>query len=199
MRRSLVCPSPGALLVQGIASCKLGAPKVLSQERRGCHIASLCGSSNALHNTNSVSFVLVRQLISSPTINNWVAFKQSLCYLKGALGRGLLYSNYECFSDVDRETSNVDTKYIIMSLLKEIQFHGEVRSRMQCFNLLQSLNIELWHNLCVTQYRYPIYRVQVVSSLHQQQNCSMIILFMLPLILCFMKQNKRIKIDCHFV
>ena len=42
----------------------------------------------------------------SPTIDHWIAVEQILCYLKGAPGCGILYSNHEqniikCFSDSD--------------------------------------------------------------------------------------------------
>ena len=54
--------------------------------------------------THSVS--VVSQYMSSPTVDNWAAVKHILCYLKGALGRGILYSNHghnrvECFTDAD--------------------------------------------------------------------------------------------------
>ena len=52
------------------------------------------------------SISVVSQYMSSPTIDHWVAVEQILCYLKGALGRGILYSNHEhnrleCFTDAD--------------------------------------------------------------------------------------------------
>ena len=45
--------------------------------------------------------------MSSPTVDHWAAVKWILCYLKGAPGRGVLYSNHEhnrleCFTDADR-------------------------------------------------------------------------------------------------
>ena len=44
--------------------------------------------------------------MSSPTVDNWPAVEHILCYLKGAPGRGILYSNHghnrvECFTDTD--------------------------------------------------------------------------------------------------
>ena len=49
---------------------------------------------------------IVSQYMSSPTVDHWVAVEQILCYLKGAPGRGILYSNHghnglECFTDAD--------------------------------------------------------------------------------------------------
>ena len=52
------------------------------------------------------SVSVVSQYISSPTVDNWAAVEHILCYLKGAPGRGILYSNHrhnrvECFTDAD--------------------------------------------------------------------------------------------------
>ena len=54
--------------------------------------------------THSVS--VVSQYMSAPTVDHWAAVEQILCYLKGALRHGILYSNHghnriECFSDAD--------------------------------------------------------------------------------------------------
>ena len=52
------------------------------------------------------SVSVVSQYMSSPTVDHWVVIKHILCYLKGALRRGILYSNHghnrlECFMDAD--------------------------------------------------------------------------------------------------
>ena len=52
------------------------------------------------------SVSVVSQYMSSPTADHWAAIKHILCYLKGALRRGILYSNHghnrlECFMDAD--------------------------------------------------------------------------------------------------
>ncbi|KAK2974296.1 hypothetical protein RJ640_016782 [Escallonia rubra] len=57
----------------------------------------------------------VRQFMSEPTVKHWAALEQILCYLKGAPGLGLLYSNHghsyiECFSDADWAGSKLDRK-----------------------------------------------------------------------------------------
>ena len=38
---------------------------------------------------------VVSQYMSSPTVDRWAVVEQILCYLKGAPGRGILYSNHE--------------------------------------------------------------------------------------------------------
>ena len=54
---------------------------------------------NIAHSVN-----VVNQYMTVPTVDHWAAIEQIQCYLKGALGRGILYSNHghnkiECFSD----------------------------------------------------------------------------------------------------
>ena len=39
------------------------------------------------------SISVVSQSMSSPTVDNWTTVEHILCYLKGALRRGILYSN----------------------------------------------------------------------------------------------------------
>ena len=53
--------------------------------------------------------------MSSLTIDHWVFVEQILCYLKGALGHGILYGNHghnrlECFTDVDWAGSKEDRR-----------------------------------------------------------------------------------------
>ena len=60
---------------------------------------------------------VVSQYMSSPTIDNWAAIEHILCYLKGAPGRGILYSNHgynrvECFTDADWAGSKEDRRSI---------------------------------------------------------------------------------------
>ncbi|KAK2966742.1 hypothetical protein RJ640_001066 [Escallonia rubra] len=55
------------------------------------------------------------QFMSEPTVKHWAALKEIMCYLKGAPGLGLLYSNHghsciECFSDADWVGSKLDRK-----------------------------------------------------------------------------------------
>ena len=40
------------------------------------------------------SVSVVSRYMSSPTVDHWAAVEQILCYLKGALGRGILYNNH---------------------------------------------------------------------------------------------------------
>ena len=61
------------------------------------------------------SISVVSQYMSSPTVDNWAAVEHILCYLKGAPGRGILYSNHghnrvECFTDADWAGSKEDRR-----------------------------------------------------------------------------------------
>ena len=61
------------------------------------------------------SVSVVSQYMSSPTIDNWAVLEHILCYLKGASGRGILYSNHghnrvECFTDADWAGSKEDRR-----------------------------------------------------------------------------------------
>ena len=52
------------------------------------------------------SVSVVSQYMSSSTVDHWGVIEQILCYLQGAPGRGILYSNHghnrlECFKDAD--------------------------------------------------------------------------------------------------
>ena len=58
---------------------------------------------------------VVSQYMSSPTADHWAAVEQILCYLKGALRHGNLYSNHghnrlECFTDADWAGSKEDRR-----------------------------------------------------------------------------------------
>ena len=61
------------------------------------------------------SVSVVSQYMSSLTVDNWAAVQHILCYLKGALGRGILYCNHghnrvECFTDADWAGSKEDRR-----------------------------------------------------------------------------------------
>ena len=61
------------------------------------------------------SVSVVSQYMSAPIVNHWVVVEQILCYLKGALGGGILYSNHghnriECFTDAYWVGSKEDRK-----------------------------------------------------------------------------------------
>ncbi|RVW95890.1 Retrovirus-related Pol polyprotein from transposon RE1 [Vitis vinifera] len=58
---------------------------------------------------------VVSQFTSAPTVKHWAALEQILCYLKKALGLGILYSSQghtriECFSDADWVGSKFDRR-----------------------------------------------------------------------------------------
>ena len=67
------------------------------------------------HPDIAYSVSVVSQYMSSPTVDHWAVVEQILCYLKGAPGRGILYSNHghnrlECFTDADWARSKKDIR-----------------------------------------------------------------------------------------
>ena len=61
------------------------------------------------------SVSVVSQYMSAPTVDQWPAVEQILCYLKVASGHGVLYGNHwhniiECFSDIDWTGSKEDRR-----------------------------------------------------------------------------------------
>ena len=110
---------------------KLGAKPCSSPMAPGVHLTRegelfedperyrrLVGKLNYLivtHSDIAHSISVVSQYMSSSTIDNWAAVEHILCYLKGAPGRGILYSNYghnrvECFTDADWARSKEDRR-----------------------------------------------------------------------------------------
>ena len=58
---------------------------------------------------------VVSQYMASPTVDHWATVEQILCYLKGVLGLGILYSNHghnklECFTNADWAGSKEDRR-----------------------------------------------------------------------------------------
>ncbi|XP_048234686.1 uncharacterized protein LOC8263921 isoform X1 [Ricinus communis] len=96
------------------------------------------------------SVSVVSQYMSSSTVNHWTTVEQILCYLKGALGRGILYGNHgynriECFLDTDWAGPRMieDLLQAILYLLEGIWFHGKVRSKMLSHVQMRNQSIEL--------------------------------------------------------
>ena len=104
---------------------KLGVKPYSSPMVLGIHLTkegetfeNLKGKLNYLTVTSldiAYSVSVVSQYMSSLTIDDWALVEQILCYLKGALGRGILYSNHghnklECFMDADWAGSKEDKR-----------------------------------------------------------------------------------------
>lgn len=75
----------------------------------------------------------------------WEVLEQILCYEKGALSQGILYSNHgynyvECFSGAHQAGSKIDQT--IVYLLEELLFREKVRNTMQSLYQVQKQNIE---------------------------------------------------------
>ena len=67
------------------------------------------------HPDIAYSISVVSQYMASPTVDHWVVVEQIICYLKGAPGHGILYSNHghnrlECFTYADWVGSKEDRR-----------------------------------------------------------------------------------------
>ena len=95
---------------------------------------------------------MFNQFMTTPTVKHWAALEQILCYLNGAPGLGIVYSNnghtrVECFADADWAGSKIDrSTTAIVSLWVETCCHREVRNKMLYLDPVQNASIELWHN-----------------------------------------------------
>ena len=77
---------------------------------------------------------VVNQYMSAPTVDNWAVVEHIICYLKGALGRGILYSNHghnrvECFTDADwarlKEDRRSTSSYCVFVGLFPVQVQSQ--------------------------------------------------------------------------
>ena len=67
------------------------------------------------------SVIVVSQYMSTPTVDHWVVVENILCYLKGVLERGILYSNHghnriECFTNADWAGSKEEIHFKLLCL-----------------------------------------------------------------------------------
>ena len=149
---------------------KLGAKPCSSPMAPGLHLTRegelfedperyrrLVGKQNYLTVTRpdiAHSVSVVSQYMSSPTIDNWATVEHILCYLKGAPGRGILYSNHghnrvECFTDADWAGSKEDRRSIFGYC---VFIGGNLvlwKSKKQGCQ-----NIEQWHSPCVKSFGF---------------------------------------------
>ena len=154
------------------------------------------------------SVSVVSQYMSSPTVDHWTAVEQILCYLKGALGRGILYSNHghnklECFIDVAWARSKEDRR----STSGYCMFVGGVlvswKSKKQSIVSRSSAESEY---RAMTQSAYKIMwlhqllaDVSIKTSVPAKLWCDNQAALHITSNLVFHERTKHIEIDCHFV
>ena len=98
--------------------------------------------------THSVNFL--SKYMSSPSVDHLTNVEQILCYLKGALGRGILYSNHghnklECFPNADWARSKEDrrstSEYCVFVGGNLVSWKSK-ENRVLSPDLVHNLNIE---------------------------------------------------------
>ena len=154
------------------------------------------------------SVSVVSQYMSSPTIGNWAAVEHILCYLKGAPGRGILYSNHEhnrveCFTDADWAGSKEDRKstsgycvFVGRNLVSWKSKKQGVVSRSSAESeyraMTQSVCEIMWLHQLLTEVGIMI----VVPAKLWCDNQVALHVASNPV---FHERTKNIEIDCHFV
>jgi len=151
---------------------------------------------------------IVSQFMSAPTIKHWAALEQILCYLKGAPGLGILYSDHrhtriECFANADWAGSRIDrrstTGYCVFiggnlvswrSKKKTVVSRSSAESEYRA--MAQSTCEILWiHHLLVEIGLNPLSPAKLwcdnQAALHIASN---------PV---YHERTKHIEVDCHFV
>jgi hypothetical protein len=156
----------------------------------------------------SYSFSVVSQFKSSPTIHHWVALEQILCYLKGALGRGILYENHghthiECFSNADWAGSKVDRRstsgYCVFAGGNLVSW----KSKKQNVVLRSSVESEykaMTQFVCEIIWIYNLLtEVGLKASVPAKLWCDNQAALYIASNPVFHERTKHIKIDCNFI
>ena len=122
----------------------------------------LVGKLNYLTITRpDISFAIsvVSQFLNSPCEDHWNAVIHIVKYIKGSLGKELLYGHnnhtkFVCYSDVDGQDLHLieDKLLVIVSPLVITWSLGRIRNKVLWQDLVQKQNIELWPRLLVTLF-----------------------------------------------
>ena len=154
------------------------------------------------------SVSVVSQFMSSPTIHHWAALEQILCYLKGAPGRGIVYTNHghthiECFSDADWAGSKIDRRstsgycvFVGGNLVSWKSKKQNVVSRSSAESeyraMAQSVCEVIWIYQLLTE-------VGLKTSVPAKLWCDNQAALHIASNPVFHERTKHIEIDCHFV
>ena len=154
------------------------------------------------------SISVVSQYMSSPKIDHWAAIEHILCYLKGALRHGIVYSNHghnrlECFTDADWAGSKEDMRstsgycvFVGGNLVSWKSKKQIVVSRSSAESgyraMTQSTCEIMWfHQLLV--------EVSIKTSIPAKLWCDNQIALHISSNPVFHERTKHIEIDCHFI
>ena len=146
--------------------------------------------------------------MSSPTVDNWAIVEYILCYLKGASGRGILYSNHEhnrveCFTDADwvgsKEDRSSTSGYCVFvggNLVSWKSKKQGVVSRSSAESEYRAMT----HSMCEIMWLHQLLmevgiKTVVLAKLWYANQAALHI----ALNLVYHERTKHIEIDCHFV
>ena len=145
--------------------------------------------------------------MSSPTIDHWSVVEQILCYLKGAPGRGILYSNhgynrFECFMDPDWAGSKEDRR----STLRYCVFVGgnlvSWKSKKQSVvsrSSAESEYREMTQSVCEIMWLHQLLmEIGIKTPVPAKTWCDNQVALHIVSNPVFHEQTKHIEIDCHF-
>ena len=146
--------------------------------------------------------------MSSPTIDHWTTVEQILCYLKGALGRGIVYSNHghnklECFTNVDwtgsKEEMRSTSGYCVFVEGNLVSW----KSKKQSVISRSSAEYEyraMTQFVCEVMWLHQILKeVGIETPVLAKLWCDDQVVLHIASNMVFHERTKYIEIDCHFV
>ena len=151
---------------------------------------------------------VVNQYMSSPSVDNWAAVEQILCYLKGAPGRGILYSNHghhrvECFTDVDWAGSKEDRRsisgycvFVGGNLVSWKSKKQEVVSCSSAESKYRAMTQSVCEIMCLHQL---LMEVSIKTMVLEKFWCDNQVALHIVSNPVFHERTKHIEIDRHFV
>ena len=146
--------------------------------------------------------------MSSLTIDNWVAVKHILCYLKGAPRRGILYSNHghnrvKCFTNADCAGSKEDRRstsgycvFVVGNLVSWKSKKQGVLSRSSAESKYKAMTQSVCEIMWLHQLLMEVGSKTVVPAKLWCDNQAALHIASNPV---FHERTKHIEIDCHFV
>ena len=153
------------------------------------------------------SVSVVSQYMSSPTVDNWAAVQHILCYLKGASGRGILYSNHrhnrvECFTDADWAGSKEDRRstssYYVCVGGNLVSWKSKKERVVSCSSA-ESEDKAMAQSVCEMWLHQLLMEVSIKTVVQAKLWCDNQVALHIASNPVFHEQTKHIEVDCHFV
>ena len=154
------------------------------------------------------SVSVVSQYMSFPTVDNWAAVEHILCYLKGAPGRGILYSNHghnrvECFTDADWAGSKEDRRftsgYCVFVGGNLVLWKSKKQVVVSCSSA-ESEYRAMTQSVCEIMWLHQLLmEVGIKTGVPAKLWCDNQTALHIASNPVFHERTKHIEIDCHFV